>query len=100
MEDGFVDLRKKSQTYMNSQKIELNSSDDYVLYLPAGIAHGFLVKSDRATLIYKTSTVYDSTCDDGVSWDSCGIEWSINDPIMSERDKSFLSLSEYMSPFK
>ena len=97
--DAFVDLRRESVTFGQHQKLKLDSNSKNILYLPAGIAHGFYTVSDIAVMIYKTSTCYDAKNDDGILWSECGIEWEDEKPIVSKRDTSFKPLADYMSPF-
>ena len=97
--DAFVDLRKESPTFMNHQTLLLDSETKYVLYLSPGIAHGFYTLSDEAVMVYKTSTCYDPERDDGVLWNSCGIDWGVKKPIVSLRDELFQKLDDYRTPF-
>lgn len=98
--DVIIDLRVGSPTYGKSDTIELNSSDSNMIYLPRGIAHGFYVRSDEATLIYKTTSLYSNEHDKGVLWSSVNVDWPKDaDPIISGRDLSFPLLSEFKSPF-
>ena len=99
VEDVFLDIRKNSETYLKHQKIELESETRGILYLPKGIAHGFLTKSDSATMVYKTSSCYAPWQDDGILWDSFGAKWSCDHPIISSRDTSFSGIHNYSSPF-
>lgn len=97
--DVVVDLRKRSPTYKEHVVFELSEEKANMVYIPKGMAHGFCVLSDQATMIYKVSTVYDSACDSGIRWDSLGIDWPIADPVMSSRDQEFLPLDKFESPF-
>ncbi len=99
VEDVFIDLRKKSTTYLKHQKVNLDDNKKQVLYLPKGVAHGFLTLSESATMVYKTTTVYNPEKDSGIHWDSCGIDWSIEEPIISKRDGGFCSLENFNTPF-
>jgi dTDP-4-dehydrorhamnose 3,5-epimerase len=99
--DFFVDLRIGSPTYKKSLSIELNENNGIVLYLPIGIAHGFLSLEDDSLMIYKTDCSYDPSTDNGLLFDSCGIKLPIDESnfIISERDKSFLTIEKYKSEF-
>lgn len=97
--DVVVDLRKKSPTYKEYVVFELSEEKANMVYIPKGMAHGFCVLSDQATMIYKVSTVYAPAYDSGIRWDSLGIDWPIADPVMSSRDQEFLPLDKFESPF-
>ncbi len=99
VEDVFLDLRKGSKTYKKFQNIRLDDRGREVLYLPQGIAHGFVALSDKVTMIYKTSSCYNPAHDDGVLWSSFGMDWVNIDPILSSRDEGFLKLEDFESPF-
>ena len=97
--DAVVDLRAGSPTYGQSALFELSDELANMLYIPSGLAHGFYVTSDAATLIYKTSTVHAPESDAGLRWDTAGIRWPDPTPIVSKRDQSFQPLEEFVSPF-
>ncbi|USD32686.1 MULTISPECIES: dTDP-4-dehydrorhamnose 3,5-epimerase family protein [Vibrio] len=100
--DFFVDIRKSSQTYGKLVTVELNANKPQLVYLPKGIAHGFLTRSEHATLLYKTDNVYAPELDKGILWSSVGLDTegaSLGELIISERDQSFPSLENYESPF-
>ena len=100
VKDVVVDLRMGSPTYGEHMGIELSAKKGNMLYIPKGIAHGFCRLSKTSILVYKTSTVYYPKKDTGIKWDSAGISWPNKTMIISERDKSFLTLKEFNSPFK
>ena len=54
--DVVVDLRKESKTFGKWLKVELSEENAHMLYIPEGFAHGFVVLSDEAELMYKTNT--------------------------------------------
>lgn len=96
--DVVVDLRKGS-SYGKFVMVRLSADQGNMLYIPKGIAHGFYTLSDIAVMMYKVSSVYNSAYDSGIAWDSVGIPWPNGMPIMSERDKTFVKLSDFQSPF-
>ncbi len=97
--DVGVDLRKNSPTYKKHIAIELSAEEPVCIYLPAGIAHGFYTFEDDTIILNRTTTVYDAQSDFGIKWDTCGIKWPDDNPILSERDSSLISLDEFQSPF-
>ena len=99
VEDVFVDIRKTSPTYTQHQKIILDSKLFNILYLPKGIAHGFLALENNSLLVYKATSVYSPEHDCGIRWNSCKIKWSSSTPVLSDRDAAFPSMTEFETPF-
>ena len=97
--DVILDIRKESPTYLKHDIIELNENDGKSIFLPKGIAHGFLSLENNTLVLYNVSTVYNSNYDKGISWNSFGFEWPSNNPILSNRDKDFPHINEFKSPF-
>lgn len=97
--DVVVDLRVGSPTYGDFVQFELTAAKPSCIYIPKGLAHGFCVLDAPATLIYKVSRSYAAECDDGIAWNSVGIQWPVGDPILSERDRHLTPLANYVSPF-
>ena len=81
--DVIVDLRVGSPQFKMFEIIELDANHGNVLYLPPGIAHGFAVLSKMAIVSYKVTNVYMPTNDTGVRWDSIGMDWGVEMPIVS-----------------
>lgn len=98
--DVVVDLRIGSKTFGKFETFTLNSENANMVYIPKGIAHGFCSLSNSSTLIYKTSTVYSPSQDSGILWNSVGINWPVEEPILSRRDKEFVDFKSFKSPFK
>ena len=96
--DLLLDLRKSSKTFMSYISIDLLEHRN-ALYIPPGIAHGFLSKEDGTTIIYNQSQVYSQEHDNGILWSSFGYSWGIKNPVISDRDQSFITLDEFNSPF-
>jgi dTDP-4-dehydrorhamnose 3,5-epimerase len=97
--DVLLDLRRASPTCGNSLGIELSPERGQALYLPAGIAHGFLSLEDNSGVLYGTTSVHDPHCDTGVRWDSFGFVWPVNEPLISARDAALPALAAFDSPF-
>jgi dTDP-4-dehydrorhamnose 3,5-epimerase len=97
--DVMIDLRVGSPTYGHSAQFELNAESPSCIYIPSGVAHGFCSLSESATLCYKVSAPYVPSHDDGIAWDSIGVAWPVAAPILSDRDRSFVRLADYRSPF-
>lgn len=97
--DVIVDLRKGSPMYGKFELITLSEGNNTGIYLAPGIAHGFWVTGSEAILQYKVTSYYHLEADDGIRWDSLGIPWPGQHPIISERDQGFIPFSEFDSPF-
>lgn len=97
--DAVVDLRKDSPTYGQPRWFELSASNATMLYIPAGLAHGFEALEDNTLMMYKVTSVYAPLFDDGIRWDSAGIAWHTHSPILSARDQGFVELKDFDSPF-
>ena len=98
--DVVVDLRVGSPTFGCHTLFPLKATEATQLYIPRGLAHGFLATSDQALMYYQVTTVHSPSHDAGIRWDSAGIKWPLTQPIVSARDASFPSLAEFASPFR
>ena len=88
--DIAVDIRPQSTTFKQYIKIELSETNNYVLFIPEGFAHGFVVLSEEAELLYKTTKEYAPQADKGILWSDkdLNIDWGIDfEPVLSEKDK-------------
>ena len=95
--DVAVDIRPNSPTFGQYVKVELSEENKQMLFIPEGFAHGFVVLSDEAELLYKASGEYAPQADRGVLWSDkdINIDWEIDfEPILSEKDKVQPKLSE------
>lgn len=88
--DVSVDIRKGSHTYGQWVGVRLSSQDGSMIYIPVGFAHGFAVLSDFAEVIYKCTKEYSPEDERGIIWDDpdINIKWHVNEPIISEKDKT------------
>lgn len=88
--DFVVDIRPDSKSFGKWLKVELSDENNYMLFIPEGFAHGFVVLSDEAELLYKTSTEFSPELDRGLLWcdEDINIDWGIDfEPVLSEKDK-------------
>lgn len=97
--DVIVDLRKSSPTFGQYFAHELSAENHRAYFIPEGFAHGFKSLSDDAITYYLVSSEYSQQHDTGVRYNSIGFDWSVETPIVSERDKGFAGMSEFSSPF-
>lgn len=97
--DVVLDLRRGSPTYLQHAVFELSAERTNMLYIPVGCAHGFCTPAGAAMLIYKVSSLYSPEHDQGLLWNSAGIAWPVESPLLSDRDSKFPALDEFASPF-
>lgn len=96
--DVAVDLRKNSETYGDWFGIILSAENKKQLWIPEGFAHGFLVLSDSAEFLYKTTNYYAPECDSGISWDdkNINIAWPDKSGLtLSEKDKKLGNFDDF-----
>jgi dTDP-4-dehydrorhamnose 3,5-epimerase len=95
--DVAVDLRKSSATFGQWVGAELSEDNHRQLWVPAGFAHGFVVLSESAEFLYKTSDYYAPEFERCIIWNDpdIGINWPIDDePQLSGKDQQGLSLND------
>ncbi len=94
--DVAVDLRRGSPTFGRWEGHVLDDERHRQLFVPVGFGHGFAVRSDVADVSYLLSSVYDPETEAGIAWDDpdVGVEWGVEDPLLSERDSEAPRLSE------
>ncbi|MBC5794413.1 dTDP-4-dehydrorhamnose 3,5-epimerase [Sphaerospermopsis sp. LEGE 00249] len=88
--DVAVDLRKSSPTFSQWVGVHLSAENNHQLWIPPGFAHGFLVLSEYADFLYKTTDYYAPEYDRTILWNDpdLAIAWPIEDePIISAKDK-------------
>lgn len=95
--DVAVDIRKDSETFGKWVGVNLSAENKRQLWIPEGFAHGFLVLSETAEFVYKTTNYYHPESDACIKWDdeSIAIKWPFSDAvILSEKDNKGASLLE------
>jgi dTDP-4-dehydrorhamnose 3,5-epimerase len=94
--DVAVDLRRDSPTYRRWEGYVLDDQRHLQLYVPVGFAHGFVVLSEEADVSYLVSSYYDPATEKEIAWDDpgIGIEWPLEDPVLSARDQTSPTLDE------
>ena len=94
--DVGVDLRKDSPTFGCWQGVWLSEDNHRQLWLPPGLAHGFVVTSESADFEYKCTDYYDPEDEGCLIWNDphVGIEWPLENPLLSDKDKAGLSFKE------
>jgi dTDP-4-dehydrorhamnose 3,5-epimerase len=101
--DVAVDMRRGSPAFGRWVGCTLGARDHRQLFVPEGCAHGFCVLSDEADVMYKCTTFYVPSDDQGIVWNdpSLGIRWPVDRPILSTKDAAlplFSSIPEDLFP--
>ncbi len=94
--DVAVDVRVGSPTFGRHVAVTLDAASKRQLFIPAGFAHGFVVRSAAAIFAYKCSAPYAPAHALEIAWDdpALGIDWGIAEPILSGKDAAAPSLEE------
>lgn len=95
--DVAVDIRKSSPTFGQWVGIALSADNKRQLWIPAGFAHGFVVVSDTAEFLYKTTDYYAPEFERCIRWndDELAIDWQYDDkPLVSEKDGQGVSFKD------
>jgi len=98
--DVAVDLRRSSPTFGKWVGQKLSSENKRIIWIPPGFAHGFLVLSETAEFLYKTTDFYSPAHEQVLKWDdpSVGIAWPLNTtPALSVKDSAGLTLQEALA---
>ena len=97
--DVVVDLRKNSKTFGQHFKIILSEKKAKYLFIPRGFAHGFLGLEKENIVLYSCSNLRNIKGERSIKWndDILKIKWGIKKPVISKRDKSALSLKEFLN---
>lgn len=99
--DVAVDLRAGGSTFGAWVGWTLDADTGEMLWIPPGFAHGYLVLSDWADVSYKVTAEYAPELDRGLRWDdpAIGVEWPLQDPVLSDRDRALPLLAAAGNPF-
>ncbi len=95
--DVAVDIRKNSPSFGKWVSEILSDENKNMLYIPEGFAHGFVVLSDTADLLYKATNEFSLEHDRGIRWNDpdINIEWKIDfDPLVSAKDAALPFLKD------
>lgn len=99
--DVAVDLRRNSATYGAHQVIMLSAENKFQFWIPPGFAHGFLSLEENSVFSYKCTNYYAPAHEQTLLWNDSelNIDWSINNPIISEKDIIGQDFSTFVTPF-
>ena len=99
--DIIVDIRKSSPTYGQSVTVELSDTNFHQLWVPPGFAHGFSVLEDNTIFQYKCTNYYNKGSEGGLYYNDpvLGLDWRVDNPIISEKDLVLPYLKDFITPF-
>ena len=101
--DVVLDLRKDSKTYGMIETFLISEENKEQLFIPKGLAHGFVVLSESATLSYKVDNYYKPEFESGIIWNDpdLNIDWRINksEIVVSEKDTKLQPFNNFVTPF-
>jgi dTDP-4-dehydrorhamnose 3,5-epimerase len=94
--DVAVDIRRGSPTFCQWAGAYLSAQNKRQMYVPGGFAHGFIVLSEAADVIYKCTDVYSPGDEYGIYWNDpeIGIKWPADTPVLSEKDRQNPALKD------
>lgn len=100
--DVAVDIRKGSPTYGKWVSAELNEKNHKMMWIPEGMAHGFLSLEDHTIFTYKCTGFYSPEAEGSIRWNDpdIGIDWGISEPQMSAKDKDAPFFRDLKTPFR
>ncbi len=89
--DVIVDLRPESPAYCQWEAVELTAENRRMLYMPEGIAHGYLTLADETEAYYHASAPWDPTAEGGDRWNdpAFAIEWPFPAEVISDKDRAW-----------
>lgn len=89
--DAIVDLRTDSPTYTEHLGVELSAQSGRALYVPEGMAHGFVTLEDECEVSYQMSQFHEPAAARGIRWNdpAFGIVWPVRNPILHPRDAAY-----------
>jgi dTDP-4-dehydrorhamnose 3,5-epimerase len=98
--DVAVDIRRSSKTFGRAVWAELSEENHRMMWVPPGFAHGFMVVSERADFLYKTTDYYAPAFERSIRWDdpALGIPWPLEGvggaPGLSEKDRKGVAFAD------
>lgn len=101
VQDVVVDIRKGSATYGKHYAIILSEDNKKQLWIPPGFAHGFVTLEDNTIFQYKCTNFYEPSSEASLLWndEQLNINWLLNNPLLSEKDKKGITFASLNSPF-
>jgi dTDP-4-dehydrorhamnose 3,5-epimerase len=99
--DVVVDIRQSSPTYGKYFKVELSENNFLALFIPPGFAHGFVALQDNTLFQYKCTNYYHKASEMGLMWNDpdLAIDWEINAPLLSDKDRVYGAFRDFVTVF-
>lgn len=99
--DVVVDLRKNEPTFGKHFSLVMSDRQKNMLWIPPGFAHGFLTLEENTVFFYKCTRFYHRESDTGIAWNDpdLGIDWGIDNPVVSQKDYKAMRFRDFNSPF-
>lgn len=94
-----LDLRKGSTMYGKIEQITLSAEKGNIVIVPVGVANLYLTEQEQTTIVYQLTGQYMPEHEGGIRWDSVGLSFSADTPIVSERDRGLPARADFDSPF-
>ena len=93
--DVAVDIRKDSPTYGEHVSVRLSEENKLMFWIPPGFAHGFSSLKEGTIFSYKCTNYYNKESEGSLAWDDTdlGINWEVENPIISEKDKNSVAFN-------
>jgi len=93
--DVIIDLRPESPAYCKWEAVELTADNRRMLYMPEGIAHGYLTLTDEVEAYYHASSPWAPSAESGVRWDdpAFGVAWPFAPAVISAKDAAWPTLA-------
>ncbi len=100
--DVFVDVRLNSDTFGKWDSVVLSEENKKMAFIPKGFAHGFCSLTDVTEVVYKVDNIYEPGSEVGIIWNDIdiNINWNIEKPVLSEKDKKNITLKEFVEKYK
>ena len=99
--DVAVDLRPDSPSFSKHVAVELSADNGRIFWVPEGFAHGFVVLEEDTKFQYKCTNYYHKESELDLRWDDpeLGIDWGVDNPILSDEDREACLLKDFVNPF-
>lgn len=99
--DVAVDIRRNSPTYGQHVAVMLSAENKKQFWIPEGFAHGFVSLEDNTIFCYKCTDYYAPQCEGSLRWNDkdLAINWGINQPLVSDKDKIATEFINFTSTF-
>lgn len=95
--DVCLDIRPASATFGKHFALRLDGEEKVMLWIPTGFAHGFRTLADNTVFSYKCTAYYEKSAERTILWNDAtlGIDWGIDDPVLSEKDRQGTPFAEF-----